>query len=217
MQIKTFYFNPIRVCTYVIYDVTAHKAILIDTGCYDDNERERLLEFCTVNALTPVAHLLTHAHLDHIFGAQFVYEQWGLLPYLNPQDAPLFQHLPLQAQFFGIPFSDKTLDRYIPISNKQQLDFGFLTVDTIATPGHTEGGVCYLITDKADTKQYLFTGDTLFCGGMGRTDLPGGDYSTLIHSIKDILFCLDDNMVVYPGHGLPTSIGQEKQFQRLYL
>ena len=101
MLVHTFYFNPIRVCSYVMYDNDTRDAVFVDMGCYDQQERERLLRFCQDNSLRPVAHLLTHAHLDHIFGAKFVYDQWGLLPYLNEKDGELFCNLPLQAHFFG--------------------------------------------------------------------------------------------------------------------
>ncbi len=245
MQIKTFYFNPFRECTYVVHDAQGN-AVIIDAGCQTSREKERLAEYITKHALQVRAHLLTHGHLDHLMGARFVYEQYGVLPHLSQADEWYFMRQAEQAAAFGCGLEDEPLQAMAPLPSSPQggdctagliqyacLEFGELRFWVIPTPGHTQGGVCYLapllssphhtphkagfVGDPVggnlhaeQTKHVLFSGDTLFCGGIGRTDLPGGNYGTLIRSIQKQLLTLPDDTVVYPGHGYETSIGIEK-------
>ncbi len=218
MQIKTFYFNPFRECTYVVHD-TQGNAVIIDAGCQTAREQERLAEYITKHALHVQAHLLTHGHLDHLMGARFVYEQYGILPHLSQADEWYFMRQAEQAAAFGCPLEDESEKEYIPIKDGQILEFGGIRLRVIATPGHTQGGVCYLLEPRTKSQEsglntnaanILFSGDTLFCGGIGRTDLPGGDYGTLIRSIQKQLLTLPDDTIVYPGHGYETTIGAEK-------
>lgn len=232
MQIKTFYFNPFRECTYVVHD-TQGNAVIIDAGCQTAREQERLAEYVAKHALHVQAHLLTHGHLDHLMGARFVYEQYSVLPHLSPADEWYFMRQAEQAAAFGCPMEDEPLQAMAPLPSPPQggdctaglnqyacLEFGELRFWVIPTPGHTQGGVCYLAPlnppvkggdcTAEQTKHVLFSGDTLFCGGIGRTDLPGGDYGTLIRSIQKQLLTLPDETVVYPGHGYETTIGAEK-------
>ncbi len=218
MQIKTFYFNPFRECTYVVHDAQGN-AVIIDAGCQTAREQERLAEYVAKHGLHVQAHLLTHGHLDHLMGTRFVYEQYGVLPHLSQADEWYFMRQAEQASAFGCPLEDASVKEYIPIEDGQILEFGGIRLRVIATPGHTQGGVCYLLEPRTKSQEsglntnaanILFSGDTLFCGGIGRTDLPGGDYGTLIRSIQKQLLTLPDETVVYPGHGYETTIGAEK-------
>jgi len=214
MQVKSFYFNPFRECTYLLIGDNNETAI-IDCGCSNERERQRLKDFIESNSLSIEYHFLTHAHIDHLWGAQFVFEQYGVLPILSEKDDELFRNIHLQAQMFGLPFSDNLPKEYITLENKATLntngDYSLFILQIpltgIPTPGHTPGGVCYYMPDE----KLLFSGDTLFENGIGRTDLPGGNYGTLLKSLSRLKM-LPNETVVYPGHGYQTTIGNEKQY-----
>lgn len=178
LQIHTFYFNPYRECTYILYEEGKKDAIIIDCGAYSEREEERLQTFLAKNTLTPAAHLITHAHPDHICGAEFVEKTYGILPQIQLPEGRL--NLPA---------------------------FPELHIEVIATPGHKEDCVCFYLPDEG----ILFSGDTLFQESIGRTDLPGGDMSTLIRSLKRLQE-LPEKTVVYPGHGYTTTIEHEKEY-----
>lgn len=207
-QLRTFYCNPFRECTYLLSD-TQGNALIIDAGCYTDSEKQRLKAEIEKRQLTIHLHLLTHAHLDHMLGARFVYEQYGVLPSLSANDHYLFTRQAEQAAAFGCPLQEPPLTEYIAIADGDVLQVGDLSVQVIATPGHTLGGVCYYITSP-QAQPLLLSGDTLFAGSIGRCDLPGGNQTTLLQSIRTQLLSLPDNTLVYPGHGLDTTIGNEK-------
>ncbi len=208
MQIKTFYFNPFRVCTYVLNDEHGN-AVIIDAGCQTTREKERLAEYIQKNDLHVQAHLLTHGHLDHLMGARFVYDTFGVLPYLSPADDWYFNRQTEQSAAFGCPIEETPLTEYQPLKDSQILQFGNIKLQVLATPGHTQGCVCFFSLTPHGS--WLFSGDTLFCGGIGRTDLPGGDYPTLIRSIQKRILTLPDSTIVYPGHGYETTLQTEKE------
>lgn len=176
MTLKTFYFNPYRECTYVLSDERGN-AIIIDAGMYEEREQQRFAAYITQQKLHPVALLITHAHPDHVCGVDYLTQQYGLLPILQPNEGKL--------QFNNVD----------------------VHIEVIATPGHKEDAVCYYLPQE----QMLFTGDTLFQESIGRTDLPGGNMSTLIRSLNK-LTVLPEETQVYPGHGYPTSIAHEKLY-----
>lgn len=197
MQVRTFFFNPFRECTYLLTD-EAGETTVIDCGCYTIKEQERLASYITANNLHINRHLLTHAHLDHVFGARFIYERYGVLPILSELDDRLFMRLDAQAAAFDLPLTEEPLTQYLPCSELKD-------ITVIPTPGHTPGSVCYYLPDE----KLLFSGDTLFQGGIGRTDLPGGNYADLIHSLQKLI-TLPPETTVYPGHGYPTTIREEQ-------
>ena len=198
MQIKTFYNNPFQEACHVLSDNGT--AVIIDCGAYTTLEERRIEQYLIEQQLTPIAHLLTHGHLDHVFGAKWLYTHYGLTPILHPADEELFLSLNAQAALFGLPLNNEGLQLFTPLNDELILPMG---LSFIHTPGHTPGGVCYR------TSNILFTGDTLFQCGFGRTDLPGGDARLLYDSLKK-LFKLPQETIVYPGHGYPTTIGDEK-------
>ena len=200
MQVKTFYLNPFRECTYLI-SYKEGECIIIDCGCYGERECQRIREYVEKNNLRITHHLLTHAHIDHLFGAWFIYNEYGILPTLSEQDDWLFTHVQQQAAAFGIPLESNTLQEYIPLST-----ISIEGMTTISTPGHSPGSVCYLFHQPQS--DFLFSGDTLFQGGIGRTDLFGGNYYQLMSSLN-LLAKLPAETLVYPGHGFETTLGQE--------
>ena len=207
MKIRRSPNNPLEENTYVV-SFLDKRAVIIDCGALYDEEKRRIQEYISSNELTPVAHLLTHGHFDHTFGARFIYETYGLVPVLAQEDAFLFTDQVGQLRklagmdYPGIPF-----EAYTPLD---EYDLGSICCRALRTPGHTPGGVCYLFQE--DGESALFPGDTLFRGSVGRTDHEGGDMLTQLESVRTQLFTLPDDLVVFPGHGPRTSIGWEKQY-----
>lgn len=198
MTLHTLIFNPFGENTYVGI-LPEGKCVLVDCGAWEKNEWELLDIFLERQQLTPVAHLLTHAHLDHLFGAAHLYERYGLRPVVSRKDLTLYQALPEQCRMFGFPMPEGELPEPLLLEESGEL-LQKLGAEAIPTPGHTEGGVCYYF--EAD--HLLLTGDTLFRGGVGRTDLPGGDYATIQQSLHQLMkrFSQADDIRFYPGHGM---------------
>ncbi len=200
MIIKTFIEPPIDNNNYLLIDDIAHEAVLVDCSAVDDNIRKALEEYGAELKYI----LLTHGHFDHVAGirpnitAQVVMNKNDLI-WLNK----LNQYLPL----FGMP--EMTIPQIdIFVEDGDILKFGNYEVKVIHTPGHTQGGVCYLIDGK------LFSGDTIFRESVGRTDLEGGDFNQIVDSISNKIFTLPNETVIYPGHGKMTSVEWEKLYNR---
>ncbi len=188
------------------------RAVIIDCGALYDDEKQRLADYIREHELTPVAHLLTHAHFDHCFGVRFVWETYGLRPVLAEEDAYLFTNQAGQLRdMVGIPYPGEPFEEYMPLS---MFDLKSLNCRYIRTPGHTRGCVCYLFEEGGD--KALFSGDTLFRGSIGRTDLDGGDMSVLMGSIRQLLQALPDDLTIFPGHGPRTTVSFEKQYNSYY-
>lgn len=213
-MIRGFVCNPFMEMTYVVSDENRN-AVIIDCGCSTVREQQKLVSYIENNNLHPIALLNTHFHLDHQFGNHFILEKYGLKPYGSPLDEPLMKSQSAQYAAFNI-YNDvldgiiEPTDQtdYLPIYDGETLTFGDMHFQVIATPGHTPGSVCFLL-DKA----CLFSGDTLFAGGMGRTDLPYGDYDTLMQSLQR-LAVLSGEITIYPGHGPNSTIKRELGFYR---
>ena len=199
LQIKSFVFGPIETNTYIVSDENG-SVWLIDPACLNSREQQQVLDYIsTLPAFrTSDIHIIaTHGHFDHLWGATWACEQFGVPVLIHPNDLELAQSVQQQYELFGIhkkatPF---------PIKPLFPSDLPFTILHT---PGHTPGSMC-LYWEKEKT---LFSGDTLFRMGFGRTDLPGGDYNRLLHSLEQ-LFTLPPDTKVYPGHGFPTTIAQE--------
>lgn len=205
-EVKVFYVNELRECCYVVWDGTK-ECVIIDPGMQNRNENSRLEKFITEKGLTPKMVLLTHAHFDHIMGLAFVEKRWNVPVMMNDADKALLADA---GKYFKMWESDAELPSMntSTVENGDSLRIGQTEILAIATPGHTKGGMSYYIPKD----NLLFTGDTLFAGSIGRTDLPGGDYDTLMESLLDKLIpTVDKDATVYPGHGYPTTIVQELQ------
>ena len=196
MIVQTFEAGPLGANNYLLTD--GNEAVLIDCS----EVKQEILDELKDKTLKYI--LLTHGHFDHVLGVNGMKECTGAKVLVHKDDISRMEESANIMQTFGvIGVETPKADDYI--NDNDLLKFGETEIKIIHTPGHTEGCVCYLIDGK------LFSGDTLFRDSVGRCDLPGGNFSKLSDSIKNILFKLDDNMVVYPGHGPKTTIGYEKK------
>jgi hydroxyacylglutathione hydrolase len=204
LSVKAFTFNPVLENTYILYN-EKKLCCIIDPGCYFDEEKEELKNFIGKAGLEPVLLLNTHCHLDHIFGNKFVNNTWGLLLHINENEKKVLELGPASGLMYNLPFEnyDAELKFLKPGSN---IHLGSDELEVRFTPGHSPGSVSFY----NEPGQFVVSGDVLFNGSIGRTDLPGGDYDTLVNSIENQLFVLPDDVKVYSGHGPVTSIGFEK-------
>ena len=201
MQIKTYVAGPVQANNYLVIDENAKEAILIDCSDYI----QEIVDYVKENALKVKYILLTHGHFDHVLGINRMKKALNTKVYVHEGDKEQVLHTRGVMTMFGLP-TDGVENPVIDGTLPDDLALGGQKIQVIETPGHTPGGVCYLIGEN------LFSGDTLFQGTIGRTDLPQGSFQQIKHSVKDILFALDDNIKVYPGHSGASTIGYEKKF-----
>jgi hydroxyacylglutathione hydrolase len=203
MEIYKLVFSPIDVNTYILDDQSGECAI-IDCGCYDRDEFQRLEDLIGRKNLKPVLLLNTHCHLDHIFGNKFMLERYKLRTFSNELEEGNRKNAAQHAMLFGLTMEESPEPAGF-ISHNQILKFGTTELKALDVPGHTAGSLAFY----SEKNCCVFTGDALFAGSIGRTDLPGGNYETLINSINSNLFVLPPETVVYSGHGNETTIGRE--------
>ncbi len=206
IKIFTLTFNPFSENTYLIADEDGKTAI-IDPGCLYHEEQEKLFQTLQKNHLTLERVLLTHCHIDHVMGCKFIYDTFGLLPEHHEIEKSLLANASIQGQFFGIDCPTPPAAQHFLIPNTA-ISIGKITFELFFTPGHSPGSISFF---HAPSKT-LFSGDVLFQGSIGRTDLPGGNYETLMQTIYQVLLPLGEDVTVYPGHGPKTTIAKEKQY-----
>lgn len=207
MYIEHFTFNAFQERSLVVWDDNKFCAF-IDPGFSDAAERDRLLSFVAGKDLKPVCIMLTHAHLDHIYGVAELAEHYNIPVYMDGREKyTLDVTNPFLCKGFGLP-EPKAFEWKDAISadSSSIIKVGDLCFEVIETPGHSVGGVCFLERNA----KILISGDTIFAGAIGRTDHPGGDYDQLMKSILEKLMCLDGDITVIPGHGPDTSIADER-------
>lgn len=201
-------FNPFQENTYVVYDETS-ECVIFDPGCYTQEEKDSLVQMIEEHGLNPVRLINTHCHLDHIFGNKFVAEKYNLPLEIHEGEVPVLEAALPSAAMFGLPLPQGPLSpepgRFIEAG--EEIPFGKTRLKVLFTPGHSPASLSFYCEED----DFVIAGDVLFLGSIGRTDLPGGDFNTLIQSIKTELFPLGDQVTVYPGHGPETNIGYEKQ------
>ncbi len=206
MLIETQAVGPFFKNGFVIGCETTREAALIDPG----DEVASLLSFAERETLTIKHILLTHAHVDHVTGVAAAKRALGAPAYLHRDDLFLYERAVESGAMFGLRVEPPPpIDVFY--TPGQVITFGEYEVRPHHTPGHCPGGVCLQIGRRGGQGKDLFVGDTLFAGSIGRTDLPGGDFNTLIASIRKVLFAFGDEAIVYPGHGPKTTIGQERR------
>lgn len=204
-QVHVFTFSPIRENTYVL-TTNKKEAIIIDPGCYGRLEEQQLEQFIVDKGLDVKLLLNTHCHLDHVFGNRFVASRWSLEPHIHPEEKEVFDYAPVAGLMWNLPFDTYTG----PLQYLREGDVTGLTdapLEVIHAPGHSPGSICFYSRSNG----FLIGGDVLFAGSVGRTDLPKGDFNTLEKSIREKLYVLPDETIVYSGHGRSTTIGEEKR------
>ena len=206
MKIKSFAFNPFQENTFVVYDETK-ECIIIDPGCYTEKERTELRRFITSEELKPVKLINTHCHIDHVLGNKFASELWNLELYMHKEDLPLLENAGNIGKMYGLEdYEGSPYPKHF-LAQDDTLTFGESSFKILFTPGHAPGHICLYSKEN----NLVIAGDVLFQGSVGRTDLPGGDHSTLINSIITQLFPLSNETQVFCGHGPSTNLGYEKE------
>ncbi len=206
MKVTCITFNQFQENTYILHDDT-NECVVIDPGCYEKYEREQLKKYIQDNNLKVVRLLNTHCHIDHVLGNKFVANTYNVDLEIHPDDEQTLRSVPVYAPAYGFPMYEEQLPaKYL--KEGDTVKFGNTELEVIFTPGHAPGHVVFYNRSE----KILIGGDVLFNESIGRTDLPGGDFNTLIQSIKTKLFTLPDDVTVYCGHGPETSIGHEKKY-----
>lgn len=207
MKIVKFRFNMFGENCYVVYDPETRQAMVVDPGMINAAEQKALDDFISSNGLSVKYLINTHLHLDHAFGNGHVARTYGVPTRAHAADIPLGADLKRQAELFGIfdaPISG--IGPVEPLAEGDMLTLGDNGIRVIHTPGHTPGGIAL----HAPSDGWVITGDSLFAdGGIGRTDLPGGNHAQLIDSLKHKLFTLPGSTTVLPGHGPASTIADE--------
>ena len=193
---------------YLVYDEVSREAAVIDPGFYWNEEKRKFAKFIEENNLQIKYLLCTHLHFDHIFGTAFIENTYGVRISASLEDWPWIENFIPSVTRFGIEPNEMPRPIGTPLHDGDLLMLGDEQIQCISTPGHSAGGMCFYIPSNA----ILFAGDTLFQGSIGRTDFADGSYAQLIQSIQKRLLILPDDTVVYPGHGGPTSIGDEMKY-----
>lgn len=204
IQIQSFAFGPFQENTYVLFDETK-ECVVIDPGCYDNRERKTLADFIEKNGLKPVRLLNTHCHLDHIFGNGFISDTYNLKPEFHLSEQRIFDAYLATADLYNLNAEPSPQPEHF-LAEGDVVKFGNSSLEIVFTPGHSPGSITFYSTDQ----KFMIAGDVLFYGSIGRTDLPGGHYETLISSIKNKLLPMGDDFKVYSGHGPATTTGFEK-------
>ena len=207
MLIKAFTFNPVGENTYLIWDEETKEAAIIDAGMSNNRENAAVSEFITKENLQLKYALQTHMHFDHVWGLSYIKETYNLRPLCHAADEIIYSQAPEMTGMFRLSMNWNlpAIGRYIEEGEIIQL--GKTSIQVLHTPGHTPGGLSFYI----ESGHIIFTGDTLFQGSVGRTDLPGGNLEEEINSIKTKILTLPSDTIIYSGHGPKSSVEWEKK------
>lgn len=208
MTIKTFVCNPLQENTYLVIDDTTNQCMIVDAGCLFDEEKQAIASYIQTNGLKLVYVVNTHLHLDHCFGNGFLTQTFGVKPMAHADDEDLLRFMKAHAAAFGVPFDEEPQPLGGYLAEGDVLTVGNEKFEVLHIPGHSKGGIVLYNAAQG----VLFSGDSLFKMSIGRTDLPGGDYATLVNALTKKVMTLPDATVVYPGHGPTTTIAQEKMY-----
>ena len=206
MKVSRFVVNPFGVNTYIMWDPESREAAIVDPGMTDDAEFKAVESFIEREHLKPIHLKNTHIHIDHKFSNQYVKNRYGLNIKANREDDFLGRSLEEQIARFHIPVRARNHGLDVELSDGERLYLGKEPIDIIAVPGHSPGSIALYCPES----KFVITGDALFKGSIGRTDLPKGDFMTLVNSIRRRLLTLPNDTAILPGHGPETSVGHER-------
>ena len=209
--VQSFEVNYFSENTYIVYDETK-EGVIIDCGCMNKEEQQLISRFVSEQQLTLKRYLCTHLHLDHIFGNQFVWKQYGLKPEASKADVEGLPSPIDQAKAFRLPLAIQEVAVEHFLAGGQIVQFGKTQLEVISVPGHSPGGLAFYNRKNG----FVIVGDSLFAGSIGRTDLWGGSQELLQAALHDRILSLPDETIVYPGHGPETRVIDEK-FSNPYL
>ena len=204
-NVKVLIFSPVQENTYILFN-NEKDAIIVDPGCYGPSEESQLRQFIEKEGLTPRLLLNTHCHLDHIFGMKFVAENWKLMPHIHRLEKPVLEYGPVTGLMWNLPF-DVYNGELAYLEEGGHAGLVGDPLEIFFTPGHSPGSISFYSASGG----FVVSGDVLFRGSIGRIDLPGWNFQTLASSIREKLYTLPDETVVYSGHGAATTIGTEKK------
>lgn len=205
MVLKRFVVGPLEVNCYLIIDEETKEAVVVDPG---DNVDE-ILDYVKRENITIKYIINTHCHFDHAGGNKKLKEATNALFLIHEKEKPVLDRMDTSAKLWGF-YVDPSPNPDMLLKDGDKISIGNLEIEIIHTPGHSPGGICLKFS------KYVISGDTLFAGGIGRTDFPGGDYDTLIKSIKEKLFTLPEDTEIFPGHGPSTTVKNEKYFNPFF-
>jgi len=204
IYIKTFVCNPYQENTYILYDDIGSCAI-IDPGMYGSKEEKAIISFIEDNKLRPEILLNTHCHIDHVLGNRFIYDTFELIPQFHEGELPLLIEVQNYAPQMGIRYDISPIPEVF-LPSEGEVKFGNHSLQIISVPGHSPAHLCFYSKEGG----FLIGGDVLFKGSIGRTDLPGGNHQQLLSNIKERVYILPEETLIYPGHGPTTTIAIEK-------
>jgi glyoxylase-like metal-dependent hydrolase (beta-lactamase superfamily II) len=204
-SVECLTFNSFAENTYLLIDHATKHCAIIDPGCQNEAEEQELAKKIEALGVTPTLCLNTHCHIDHVMGNWFVYSKFGLKPHFHALELRVLDAAEQVSAMFGIPYR-KSPDAAAFLEPGNIISIGETRLNMLFTPGHSPGSIAFHCVEE----NFVIGGDVLFKESIGRTDLPGGHHDTLIQSIKNQLFVLDNEVVVYSGHGPITTIGHEK-------
>ena len=205
ITIQGFVFNLFEENTYILFDETK-ECVIIDPGCSNKSEQEEIVDFIKSEKLKPVKLLNTHCHIDHVFGNSFIAKKYNLGLEIHKEDLLVLRSLPQVSHLYGLN-AEESVEPSNFLNERDVVKFGNSSLEIFFTPGHSPGSISFYNKEE----KIVISGDVLFHRSIGRTDLPGGDHETLLASIREKLFTLDDNFTVFSGHGGETTIGFEKK------
>ncbi|MBR6489383.1 MAG: MBL fold metallo-hydrolase [Muribaculaceae bacterium] len=208
MKISRFAMNPFGLNCYILWSGPGGECIVIDPGMMTTSEQEMITSFIEENKLTLKHLLLTHCHVDHIFSARWLATRYGVEVEAGAKEEVIAKSLPLQAARFGLKIESEPLVIDRILAEGDVIDFAGEKIHVLETPGHSPGSLSFYCPDSS----VVFTGDAVFQGSIGRTDLPGGSFSVLIDSIKTKILTLPPDTVIAPGHGDTTTVADEKVY-----
>lgn len=211
LKIKTFTFNDFQENTYIVYDSESKECIIFDPGCNGTAENHTFISFIEDNKLKPVQLINTHCHIDHVLGNKLISDKYDLELYAHKGEIPVLESCIMVANMYGIPYTTSPEIKHF-IDEESEVILGKYVFKILFSPGHSPASLCFYNPDS----KTLIAGDVLFHRSIGRTDLPGGEYDTLIRNIRNKLFTLPEDTTVYPGHGITTTIGDEKRWNPFF-